>query len=174
MLLDRYPALETDRSADLTSESVVAAQKRIGVLTEQHVAMLDLDALYVDVQSYKRGRGWHAVLVDPAGLRQALLDPRWYELKIPPEELAFTDPDKYRSWQEVAGLLLRQYCERLYAFVRARWEAPRREYVTLTGRDRSVVREYQVTVPRSDAALLKEVRSLRDTLTDGFTTVVGS
>ena len=73
----------------------------------RHVAFLDLDRLYFELERFKAERGWYNLNLTRDGIRELLLDPSWYRLLIPDEELAFDSFEKVRLWEEIAPLCSR-------------------------------------------------------------------
>ncbi|MGB7213336.1 MAG: DEAD/DEAH box helicase family protein [Gemmatimonadales bacterium] len=165
IVLNWYPRVDALRSTD--SEPRVLAE---GWLEDGHVALLDLDQLYLDLERYKRDRGWHNLNLSRAALAELLVDPSWYRLQIPAEELAFDDFAKVTTWREIALSLARKYVDRYYQFHRRHWELPHLEYRLLEPTDRNfprVVREdgeelgYRVLVEESKAEIIKKLEELK-------------
>src|SRR5690606_36481926 len=104
-------------------------------LTRQHIAFLDLDRLYFDLERFKAERGWHNLNLTRTGIADLLTDTSWYRLLIPASELAFDSFEKVRTWQEIAQSLRRKYVERYYTIRKREWEHPHLEYRDLTEDD---------------------------------------
>ena len=104
-------------------------------LTTGHVAFLDLDRLYFELEQFKAERGWYNLNLTLVGIRDLLADQSWYRLLIPAEELAFDNYDKVAVWDEIALALLKKYTERYYTFRKREWELPHLEYQDLTEND---------------------------------------
>jgi hypothetical protein len=85
-------------------------------LTARHVAFLDFDRLYFELERFKAERGWHNLNLAREGIETLLVDQSWYQLLIPAEELAFDSFEKVRVWEEIALSLLKKYTERYYTF----------------------------------------------------------
>lgn len=81
-------------------------------LTGKHLAFLDLDRLYFELERFKAERGWYNLSISRDRIGPLLLDQSWYQLLIPAEELAFDSFEKVRMWQEVALSLLKKFTER--------------------------------------------------------------
>ena len=73
---------------------------RPGRSDRQHIAFLDLDALYFELQRFKAERAWHNLNLATEVLADLLADQSWYRLLIPESELAF---DSFEKVQLVAG-----------------------------------------------------------------------
>jgi hypothetical protein len=102
---------------------------------KKHMAFLDFDALYFDLQRFKNEHAWYNLNLSKATLPQLLMDDSWYVLRIPSEEMETRSFEQVRCWQEIASALLRKYCKRLYEVRRAAWESKHLEYAVLTEDD---------------------------------------
>lgn len=132
--LNWYPrirALESDR---------IEGWGTLGELNEEHlsataVALLDIDALYIALQRFKRERGWQNLAVSRTTIAELLADGSWYRLRIPAAEMRFDDMAKAKRWQEIALALLKKYATRYYGICRQAWEVGHLEYCELTRDD---------------------------------------
>ena len=130
VVLNWYPKIQALRSSGVGAVEE-DRQPDQGVLTQQHIAFLDLDALYFELQRFKAERAWHNLNLPRNVLRDLLADQSWYRLMIPESELAFDSFEKVHLWQELAEALLKKYCERYYSFRKKEWELPHLEYRNL-------------------------------------------
>ena len=101
-------------------------------LSAWHVAFLDIDKLYFDLERFKAERGWHNLNLTRDSIKPLLADQSWYQLLIPAEEVACDSFEKVCLWQEIALSLLKKYTERYYTFRKREWELPHLEYQELT------------------------------------------
>jgi len=145
-------------------------------LTAQHVALLDLDRLFFDLERFKAERGRHNLNLTRAGITRLLADESWYRLLIPESELAFDSFEKVRVWQEIAQALLRKYVEHYYTFRKREWELPHLEYRDIGDDDPNfpcVVREngpeygYRILIEKSQKEIVQKLNELRDAIKDG-------
>ncbi len=139
--------------------------------TEAHLAFLDFDAIYFELQRYKNERAWYNMAIPPEGLRTLLLNGEWYRLLIPADEMQFRSFEQVRGWQEITVALLTKYCDRFYKGCKAADEQGHLEYAELAPGDGNFISEYRILVERSQEdiiAKLEEIRSLiaRGTLRD--------
>ena len=115
VLLNWYPKIQAMRSRGVTGGNVDTAPNQTH-LTPRHVAFLDLDSIYFELERFKAERGWHNLNITQQGIKALLADQSWYRLQIPADELAGNSFEKVRLWQEIAIALLKKYTERYYTF----------------------------------------------------------
>jgi hypothetical protein len=135
VVLNWYPKIQALKSTGATGGDEDSTTPHQAWLKPQHVAFLDIDALFFEVHRFKAERGWHNLNVSRDAIVELLQDRSWYRLLIPEEELAFDSFERTRLWQEIAGALLKKYCERYYAFRKKEWELPHLEYRDLDADD---------------------------------------
>src|SRR5690606_2319596 len=86
--LNWYPKIQALKS-DGASGGDADAQPNQGHLGPGHVAFLDLDRLFFDLERFKAERGWYNLNLTRDGIEALLADTTWYRLLIPEKELAF-------------------------------------------------------------------------------------
>ena len=123
VVLNWYPKIQSMRSRGL-SGGEVELQPNLAHLETRHIAFLDVDALYFELERYKAERGWYNLNLPRAAIESLLRDQSWYVVQIPAEELAFDSYDRIRIWQDIALGLLKKYTERYYTFRKREWESP--------------------------------------------------
>jgi hypothetical protein len=140
LVLNWYPKIQAMKSGGLVGGDADAAPNETH-LTARHVAFLDLDRLYFELERFKAERGWYNLNLTRRGIESLLADQSWYRLQVPEKELAFASFEedsfgkKVRLWQEIAFSLLKKYTERYYTFKKRDWEMPHLEYRDLEGDD---------------------------------------
>jgi len=141
-------------------------QKSRGQLETQHLAFLDYDALFFEVEQFKRERTWYNLNVSKAGIHTLLRDPSWYTLYIPPDRLVPTGFDNVRLWQQVAAELLKRYCDHFYNHRKSEFIEPRLEYRELTPEDDNLPQEndYQLIVDGSEEQVIQAIREIQKEL----------
>jgi hypothetical protein len=129
--LNWYPKIQALKSGGVVGGDAEAKPNETH-LTARHVAFLDLDRLYFELERFKAERGWHNLNLTREGIHSLLVDQSWYQLKIPAEEMAFDAFEKIRLWDEIALSLLKRYtdipCHLLPAVPhsrRERWDSGR-------------------------------------------------
>ena len=134
VLLNWYPKIQAMKSGGLIGGDADAAPNETH-LTSRHVAFLDLDRLYFELERFKAERGWYNLNLSRQGVVALLGNQSWYRLQIPAEELVGDSYEKVRLWEEIAVSLLKKYTERYYTFRKREWELPHLEYRDLEGDD---------------------------------------
>lgn len=134
VVLNWYPKIQAMKSGGLTGGDMetIPNQTQFGA---RHVAFLDIDALYFELERFKAERGWYNLNLTRQGIEALLADQTWYRLLIPEEELAFDSFERVLLWQDIALALLKKYTERYYAFRKRAWELPHLEYRDLETTD---------------------------------------
>jgi len=129
-----YPRIQAKGSAGLVGGDGEGTLHR-GKLTRKHVAALDIDHLWFELERYKAERGWYNLNISRDEIEDLLVDQSWYDLEIPEAQLAFDSWDKVRLWEQVAIGLLKKYAEKYYRYQKQAWEAPHLEYRDLEPTD---------------------------------------
>ena len=172
--LNWYPKIQAMKSGGLAGGDADAAPNETH-LTPRHVAFLDLDRLYFELERFKAERGWHNLNLTPQAIEALLADPSWYRLQIPEEELAGDSFQKVRLWEEIAAALLKKYTERYYTFRKRDWELPHLEYRYLEGDDRNFPGadespdqcHYRILIDRSQQEIAAKLEELKAAIERG-------
>ena len=173
VLLNWYPKIQAMRSRGLTGGNVDAAPNETH-LTPRHVAFLDLDLIYFELERFKAERGWHNLNITQRGINALLADQSWYRLQIPADELAGNTFEKVRLWQEIAIALLKKYTERYYTFRKHEWELPHLEYRDLEHDDTNFLKVkdspnegYRILLDRSQEEIVAKLEELKAVIEKG-------
>ncbi|MBI4528428.1 MAG: DEAD/DEAH box helicase family protein [Deltaproteobacteria bacterium] len=175
VVLNWYPKIQAMKSAGISGGEDDGAPNQTR-FSQRHIAFLDVDRLYFDLERFKAERGWYNLNLTRAGIRDLLADGTWYRLLIPESELAFDTFEKVRLWQEIALALLKKYTERYYAFRKREWELPHLEYVDLAPDDANfpaVAREtgpeygYRILIEQSEAEIVEKLKELKAAIEKG-------
>jgi len=173
-VLNWYPKIQAMRSRGAVGGDLEAAPNQTH-LTAKHVAFLDIDGLYFDLERFKAERGWYNLNLTRTELLPLLADQSWYQLLIPAEELAFDSFEKVRMWQEIALSLLKKYTERYYLFRKREWELPHLEYQELSEDDPNFLGSkddpgdgyYRILIERSQDEIVAKLEELKASIIDG-------
>jgi len=175
VVINWYPKIQAMKAAGIQGGDSDSALHQAW-LTPRHIAFLDLDRLYFDLERFKAERGWYNLNLTRSGIADLLEDITWYRLKIPPEALDFDAFEKIALWQEVALALLRKYVERYYTFRKREWELPHLEYRDIADDDANfpcVVREgeteygYRVLIEESEREIVAKLKELKVAIAAG-------
>ena len=103
VLLNWYPnQIQAMKSGGLIGGDADAALNETH-LTSGHVAFLNIDRLYFDLERFKAERGWYNLNLTQQAIEALLADQSWYRLHIPAEELTGNSFEKVRLWEEIEG-----------------------------------------------------------------------
>ena len=165
VVLDWYPRVFSLRAND----DIVAGGKAIkneGKLTSAHLAFINIDVIYFELQRLKTEKGWHNLSLRKVKITELLNDQSWYTLWIPPESLAFRDFEQVRVWEQIALALLKKYCERFYNYTKSAAEAPHLKYVELKADDDNFIEgdQYLVRLDEENTGLLRQLNDLRESV----------
>lgn len=173
LVLNWYPKIQAMKSGGLVGGDAEAAPNETH-LTARHVAFLDLDRLYFELERFKAERGWYNLNLTRHGIEALLADQSWYRLQIPAAELAGDSFEKVRLWEEIAASLLKKYTERYYTFRKREWELPHLEYRDLEGDDPNfLVREapgesgYRILIDKSQEEIVAKLEELKTAIEKG-------
>lgn len=174
VILNWYPKIQAMKSGGLVGGDADAAPNQAH-LGPRHVAFLDVDELYFELERFKAERGWYNLNITRQGVQGLLADQSWYQLLIPPEELAFDSFERVRLWQEIALALLKKYVERYYTFRKREWELPHLEYRDLEADDPNFLgvaeasndSYYRILLDRSQEEIATKLEELKATIVKG-------
>jgi IS1 family transposase len=164
--VDWYPKIQTQRSKGLRPTTDVAV-KGSGKLESHHLAFLDVEAIFFELERFKNERSWYNLNLPRGSIRELLSSPDWYHLLIPKEELAFTNFGKVRLWQEIATVLLKKYCDRYYKYRKNEYEMPYLEYCDLSADDPNFFGEYRFLIDESREDIIETLQQLRFSIERG-------
>jgi hypothetical protein len=164
--LNWYPRIQAQQSRGVTRADDEAV-KHDGRLDERHVAFMDIDAIWFELQHFKNERSWYNLNLSRDCIVPLLLDSRWYQLFIPPEELEFTRFDRVRRWEEIAVALLKKYADRYYKYRKQEWESNFYEYHELEEDDPNFISEYRLLIDQSQEAIVEKLGELKQKISDG-------
>jgi superfamily II DNA or RNA helicase len=123
---------------NVIGEATLLPERQFG---DVHRALLNYDDLLFGLEAFKASRGLDRLHADQNSIRQLFAASGWYRLHATAEDMRTDRYENISQWQRMAGQLLNSYAERLYRFVRGRWEAPYIEVVDLTMNDPSMMKE---------------------------------
>jgi hypothetical protein len=164
--VDWYPKIQTQRSKGLRSTVDVAMMDSCK-LGSHHLAFLDMEAIFFELERFKNERSWYNLNLPRESIRELLSSPDWYNLLIPKEELAFTNFGKVRLWQEIATVLLKKYCDRYYKHRKNEYEMPYLELCDLGTEDPNFFKDYRFLIDESRADIIEALREVKRSIGRG-------
>jgi hypothetical protein len=175
VVLNWYPKVQAMKSEGVSGGEDDSVPNP-AFFTERHIAFLDIDRIYFELERFKSERGWYNLNLTRGGIRALLGDGTWYRLLIPESVMAFDSFEKVRVWHEVALALLRKYTERYYAFRKREWELPHLEYADLEADDPNfpaIVSEtgveygYRIIIEQSETEIVEKLQELKGAIERG-------
>jgi len=118
--LDCYSKVQFESSQN---RSVGEVTKNVSVLSREHLAFLDYDAIYSELQRYKTEKARYNVNITRQDLKDLLHNNQWYKLLIPEDELVVRNFGDYKRFEKIAVALLIKYFDRFYYTKQNRWES---------------------------------------------------
>ena len=164
VVMNWYPRIQAISSISTEEET---ADLNKGHFTDKHIAFLDFDKLYFELEQFKNERNWHNLSIRRENIKPLLLDNSWYQLFIPQEELAFNNFQQVHRWQEIASGLLKKYCDQYYKYRKAEWESNYLEYQELTEDDPNFFDEYRILVEKSREDIINKLEEIKQAVERG-------
>ena len=164
--LDRYPKVDILRSKNVGT--AYTANTSHGILTAEHLRLIDWTEVYFAMQKMKAERGWYNMSLRMEDLKYLMENPTWYELAIPKADLEFTDYGKnVAMWQDIAVCLLRGYIAQAYKKAKASEEQKHLTESRVTGGNIGIPDEYVVEVRNDMTGVVDNLKLLRSQLETG-------
>lgn len=138
--LDWYPKIDILEK----KSSGVALTKNKGLLTNNHISLLNWNTIYLEIQNFKADKSYHNLSIQLEDLKKILQNVSWYNLYIPSHHLEFSKYENVSIWQELSITLLKKYIEQFYLFYKNEFHSEHIETVQLNGSDENFVLEYDV------------------------------
>lgn len=159
VVADWYPRIQAMRSRGMGQET----QKHRAILRDHHLALMDYDRLYFELEQFKRDRSWYNLNITKDGIRQLLANPNWYTLYLPEARLNPTNFDGVLLLQQVAAELLKRYCDHYYNYRKREYIEPRLELRELTPDDDNIPQEefYQLIVDGDEEQVIQGIQQIK-------------
>ena len=157
-----YPRIQAIQSRG----TGMATQKDKVSLREQQLSLLDYDALFFELEQFKRERSWYNLNITKNGIKKLLSRNDWYTLYLPEAGLNPAGFDGVLLLQQVAAELLKHYCEHFYNYCKREFVEPRLELRELTPDDDNLPEEesYQLIVDGNEEQVILGIRQLKKDL----------
>lgn len=161
VLLDWYPKVQVLKSAKTTNlTSIITIEE--GKLDTFHLAFLDWNRIYFEIQKFKNERSWYNVNLSIDALKDILHNQDWYTLQIPSSELELSDYGKVKLWHELATSLLKAFIERLYNYQKSKFYSDKIEVAILDRTDPNFSDEYNFLVNKTEERLIDKIKKLKE------------
>lgn len=162
--LDWYPKIDIFEK----KSSGVALTKNKGLLTNNHISLLNWNTIYLEIQNFKADKSYHNLSIQLEDLKKILQNVSWYNLYIPSHHLEFSKYENVSIWQELSITLLKKYIEQFYLFYKNEFHSEHIETVQLNGSDENFVLEYDVRLNADEdiAHFQNKVKQLKTEVLD--------
>jgi hypothetical protein len=160
VVVDWYPKLQAMASG-AGGTGAQAVERDRCFFEESHLAFLDFDAIYFELQQFKNERAWHNLTLPRGNLASLLGRKDWYVLLIPKEEMNFRSFQQVLRWQEIAVALFKKYLDRYYKFRKQEFEGGHLEYRELTEDDPNFINEYRFLIKQSREDIVQKLEEIK-------------
>lgn len=159
---DWYPriqAMQSRQAGPVTKKDTVFLEK-------EHLALLDYDELFFELEHFKRERSWYNLNISKEGIKRLLENKTWYTLNIPKARMNPTGFDGVMLLQQVAAELLKRYCDHYYNYRKREYIEPRLELRDLTRSDYNLPKEeyYKLLVDGSEEQVIQSIQQIKQEL----------
>ncbi|MFA5498904.1 MAG: DEAD/DEAH box helicase family protein [Candidatus Cloacimonadia bacterium] len=118
--LDCYSKVQFESSQN---RNIGEVTKNVAVLSSKHLAFLDYDTIYSELQRYKNEKARHNVNITRQDLKKLLHINQWYRILILEDELVVRNFEDYKRFEKIAVALLIKYFDRFYYAKQNKWES---------------------------------------------------
>ena len=161
VVLDWYPKLEVIASGTGGTNGQAAERDQCH-FEESHLAFLDFDAIYFELQQFKSERGWHNLNLPRNSIKALLGRKDWYTLFIPKEEMELRSFQQVLRWQEIAVALLKKYLDRYYKFKKQEFDGKHLEYRELSEDDPNFIHEYRLLIKQPREDIVQKLEEIKE------------
>jgi hypothetical protein len=166
VVVNWYPKLQAMASSPGRANAAAAVLDEC-YFEAEHLAFLDFDRIYFELQQYKNEQSWHNLCLPRAVVPALLADKKWYRLLIPKEEMQFRSFRQVQRWQEIASTLIRRYADRFYKFRKQEYEGAHLEYRELTADDPNFIQEYRLLIEQSREDIVRKLHEIKGWMETG-------
>lgn len=159
VVADWYPRIQAVQSRG----TALSAQKDKVSFREQHLALLDYDALFFELEQFKRERSWHNLNISKNGIHHLLKNSTWYTLYLPQARMSPGNFDGVLLLQQVAAELLKRYCDHYYNYRKREYIEPRLELRELAPADDNIPQDefYQLIVDGDENQVIANIKRIQ-------------
>lgn len=161
--LDWYPRIEAVAvgKADVSE----ATTKQTQLFKSHQIALIDWDAVFFDLEAFKRVRGFENLLIHRDDLPKLFADGHsaWYRLYAPDTVMQPRTWAEVRQWQMIATTLLKRLMEALFNYQVDAFFEQRLEYRQMTIDDDNLPKpdeRWQMMVDANESTLIADLKQL--------------
>lgn len=141
-----------------------ATLKNTDYFRKRHLALLNYDMLFFELERFKCERSWYNLNITKEGICELLNDSTWYILSIPAAQLNPDGFDGVMLLQQVASALLKSYCEHYYNYKKREYIEPRLELRELKQDDDNLPSDgdrYQLIVDGDEEQVIQHIKQIK-------------
>jgi Type III restriction enzyme, res subunit len=162
--VDWYPKIQAIVAKGVATSSAAAAQQNEATFRDEHIAFLDINKLYFDLEQYKARENLYSLIIRPQAIRGLLRNHDWYTLYVPQNLMAMNHYDNVRVWNQISLELLKKYSKKYFQYSADEFIRPRLEVRELSRGDENLPEpdeSYQLTVDASELQLIGDIKKLQ-------------
>jgi hypothetical protein len=158
--LDWYPKVENFESKRKASELQIENEKHY--LKLSHLAFLDWNTIYLELQQFKNERSWYNLSIDVQMLPQFFNQVGWYSVAIPSEDMEQNSFEKVNMYQAIATTLLKKYIDDFYRIEKQNYLSQFWEVQQLEPTDNNFIDNYEIEVEASQTAIIQTLERVAE------------
>ena len=161
--LDWYPKvqiLQTNNRQQRYSVEDSVSHK----LDERHLAFVDWDRVYFEIQRFKYERSWYNLSIPKEVLPEIMQAHEWYDLYIPDDELRADSFSKVKRWEEIVIALLKGYIDRYYNAEKSHYLSMNMKTEILDPTHPNFFEYYEVAIEESQKRIIENVTKAAELL----------
>lgn len=162
--VDWYPKISANYAKELEIQAGAKIDKYETRFSAQHIAFMDMDRLYFELEKYKARENLYSLIIQPEQLAELLRDGSWYTLLVPKDLMKLEKFSSVSVWEAMALELLNKYCTRLFSYKRDEFIKPRLTVVDLDAAHANLPKDeeaYTITVDASEVQLIADIEQLQ-------------
>ena len=161
VVLNLYQQVEQMEKSNVKSQKIHFEEAK---LTDEHIAFLDTDRIFFEIERYKSERNWSNLSIRAETIESLLRHHDWYTLHIPGVQLKLNGFDDIKRIEEIVIALLKLYTKAFYEYKKAEWESRFMEYVELDEKDANFIDNYRVSIEEKETDIIQRLRTLEQLL----------
>ena len=162
--VDWYPKISAVYADEVNVQAGAKVVKNETCFSPQHIAFMDMDHLYFELEKYKARENLYSLIIRPEQLGGLLRDGSWYTLLVPKDLMMLEKFSSVSVWNAMALELLKKYCTRLFNYKRDEFIKPRLHVVALDAAHANLPGAdecYTITVDASETQLIEDIAKLK-------------
>ena len=161
--VDWYPKIQAIVAKGIAG-TAADIQLNEAVFSDEHIAFLDINKLYFELEQYKARENLYSLIILPQAIRGILQQRDWYTLLVPQNLMALNSYANVRVWNQIALELLKKYSKKYFLYSADEFIRPRLEVRELDRADENLPKPdefYQLTVDASEQQLIGDIKKLQ-------------